>query len=101
MAGAPIDVGSEVLFGPYCVVVSSNHRRKAGSFRYGQPDKSPISIGDGCWIAAHVTIAAGTKIGCGVLVAAGSVVTGDVDANVMVGGVPAHEVKRFVDGDTV
>ena len=96
MAGEEISIGNEVLFGPYCVVVSSNHRRaENGSFRYGIPDKRPIYIGDGSWMAAMVTITAGSMIGKGSLVAAGSVVSGTVPSDVMAGGVPARVIKSL------
>lgn len=97
MGGAQIQVGDEVLFGPYCVVVSSNHTRLDGSFRYGEPDKLPISIGRGCWVAAHVTITGGSRIGDGALIAAGAVVAGEFPPDAMIGGVPARVLKGVED----
>jgi len=97
MAGAEIHVGDEALFGPYCVVVSSNHTRRSGSYRYGRPDKQPIRIGARTWVAAHVTITAGSDIGDGALVAAGAVVRGGVAPDMMVGGVPARELGQVCD----
>ena len=55
--------------------------------------KAPVSIGKGAWIAAHVTILAGTIIGEGALVAANSVVSKAVDNLTIVGGVPARKIK--------
>ena len=78
MAGAEIIVDDEVLFGPYCVVVSSNHSRQNGSFRYGASRVAPIHIESGVWVAAHVTVTAGSVIGSGALVAAGAVVRGGI-----------------------
>ena len=94
-AGDQIAIGSEVMFGPYCVIVSSEHRRGDGSFRHGVLDTAPVKIGDGCWLAAHVTVTAGITIGSGCLVAAGAVVTKDVEPNSVVGGVPARQIKRL------
>lgn len=95
MAGAPIEVGDEVLFGPYCAVVSSNHTRREGSYRFGPSQQLPITIGRGCWFGAHVTVTAGSKIGNGCLLAANSVVGGTVEDNWMAGGVPAKPVKAL------
>ena len=93
MAGAPIVVGDGVLFGPYCVIVSSNHTRLDGSYRFGTAQQLPISIGCGCWFGAHVTVTAGVEIGNGCLVAANAVVGGKIAENWFVGGVPAKAIK--------
>ena len=50
------------------------------------------------WIGANVTILKGVRIGTGSVVAAGAVVTIDVPAFSIVGGVPAKVIKkRFTD----
>ena len=97
MAGETICLEDEVIFGPYCVVVSSNHTRKKGSFRYGEPDLLPILVGKGSWVAAHVTLTAGSNIGQGTLVAAGAVVKGNIPSNVVIGGVPARMIGDLKD----
>lgn len=97
MAGAEIFVGDEVLFGPYVVVVSSNHTRKQRSFRHGVTQKAPIRIEDGAWVSAHVTITGGSEIGMGSLVAAGAVVNSMLPADVLAGGVPAKVLKMLSD----
>lgn len=94
-AGAEIVIGDEVIFGPGSVVTSSNHTLLNGSFRYGPPAKSPISIGRGSWIAAHCTITAGTRIGSSCLIAANSVAQGEVPDGTMLGGVPGRVVKSI------
>lgn len=97
MAGEVITVGDEVLFGPYCVVVSSNHTRVNRSFRYGPPKLEPITIGKGSWIGAGVTLTAGTVIGQGSVVAAGAVVCREIPSDVLAGGVPACVIKTIQD----
>src|SRR5690606_22217089 len=96
MAGEQIDIGDEVIFGPYCVIVSSNHTRHEFSFRYGNSHSIPIRVGRGAWIASHVTLTAGTDIGSGTLIAANTVVRGQIPANVLAAGQPAR-VKRQYD----
>ena len=101
MAGDQIVVGNGVMFGPYSVIVSSEHRRENRTFRHGVPAIAPIKIGNGCWLAAHVTVTAGVTLGNGCLVAAGAVVTHDVEPDTVVGGVPARKIKRSDDQPVV
>lgn len=57
-----------------------------------------IVIGNDVWIGGRVTILRGVKIGDGAVVAAGAVVTKDVEPYSIVGGVPAKIIKkRFSD----
>jgi acetyltransferase-like isoleucine patch superfamily enzyme len=97
MAGAAIEVGDEVLFGPYCVIVSSEHGREGRSFRFGKGRTAPIIIGNGCWLAAHVTVTAGVTIGSGCLVAAGAVASSSVPDDTMAGGVPARVIRSLLE----
>ena len=53
-------------------------------------------VGNDVWIGLNVIILRGVKIGDGAVVAAGSVVTKDVPAYAVVGGIPAKIIKyRF------
>lgn len=51
-----------------------------------------VEIDDYAWISCRVTILPGIKIGKGAVVAAGSVVTKDVEPFAVVGGVPAKKI---------
>lgn len=60
----------------------------------------PIRIGKNVWIGAHATVLQGVTIGDDAIVAAGAVVTKDVTAGVIVGGVPAKVIKQIdMDSD--
>ena len=56
---------------------------------------APIHIGRNVWIGANATVLAGVSIGDGAIVAAGAVVTHDVPARAIVGGVPAKIIKMI------
>jgi acetyltransferase-like isoleucine patch superfamily enzyme len=84
----------EVQLGPYAVLVTGNHTREGGSYRYGPSRLAPIRLCRGSWIAAHATVTKGVTIGCGALVAANSVATRDVPEFALAGGVPARIIER-------
>jgi maltose O-acetyltransferase len=75
--------------GPYVRLITDWHIMGPPEWRNGPATYRGITIGEGCGIAAGVTILPGVTIGKGAVVAAGSVVTKDVPPNVMAGGVPA------------
>jgi acetyltransferase-like isoleucine patch superfamily enzyme len=54
----------------------------------------PVVIHDDAWIGAGAFVLRGVTIGCGAIVAAGSVVTKDVPANSIVAGNPAMIVRE-------
>jgi acetyltransferase-like isoleucine patch superfamily enzyme len=54
-----------------------------------------IHIKRGAWIGAQATILQGVTIGENAVVAAGAVVTKDVPANTVVGGIPAKIIKTI------
>ncbi len=58
--------------------------------------KTAVHIGNDVWIGCDVTLIGGIRIGDGAIVAAGAVVTRDVEPYTIVGGVPAKPIrKRF------
>lgn len=69
------------------------------------PDKrasmhpAPIRIGKNVWIGSNSTVLAGVTIGDGAIIAAGAVVNKDVDANTVVGGVPARLIRQINTGN--
>jgi len=64
----------------------------------GSSSKGNIVIDDDVWIGANALIMSGVHIHQGAIIAAGAVVTKDVPAYAIVGGVPAKVLKyRFSD----
>ena len=88
-----VELEDEVMLGPFTVIASNNHSRKNGSYRFGSGQKGKVLLRKGSWIGSHVVITMGVTIGESSAVAAGAVVTKDVLANCIVGGVPAKIIK--------
>lgn len=98
MIDAPCEVtiGDHVLVGPGVVINSANHRFDDLSrpIRTQGHNRAPIVIEDDVWVGANAVIVAGVTIGRGAVVGAGAVVTKDVPAETMVGGVPAKVIRH-------
>jgi acetyltransferase-like isoleucine patch superfamily enzyme len=62
---------------------------------------SAAIIGNDVWIGANAVICRGVTIGNGAVVAAGAVVTGDVEPYSVVGGLPARHLKYRFDEETI
>ena len=95
-AGGEIEIGNDVLIGPAVIIYSQNHSYRDLSkkiINQGYNTKK-VNIGSNGWIAANAIILPGVTIGEGAVVAAGSVVTKDVDPNTIVGGNPAIFIKN-------
>lgn len=80
----------------------SNIPRFDKMFRYADAEKKLlVIIGNDCWIGSHVLIMDGVKIGDGAIIAAGSVVTRDVEPFTIVGGVPAKLIRKRFEQDYI
>lgn len=86
--GIFIDDG--VLIGHNVVLATLNHAMPPE--RRSDMLPAPIHIGKRVWIGSNATVLPGVTIGNGTVVAAGAVVTKDVPANALVGGVPAKVI---------
>jgi acetyltransferase-like isoleucine patch superfamily enzyme len=87
-----ITIEDDVLLGPRVTLISVNHQEDP-AHRRDLVLKS-VRICRGAWLGANVTVVPGVTIGANAIVAAGAVVTKDVPANAMVGGVPAHFIRN-------
>lgn len=73
-----------------CVVLAHDLSPR---YREGKEVIGPVRIGKGAFVGMNSTILPGVTIGEGAIVAAGSVVTGDVEPDSVYGGVPARRLK--------
>jgi len=56
---------------------------------------APVEIGDNVWLGINVTVTKGVTIGENTLVAAGSIVTKSLPANVVAAGIPAKVIREL------
>lgn len=89
-----IVIGNGVAIGPNVVIRDSDDHTILNGTR---SNTEPVSIGDHVWIGQRVIILKGVNIGEGAIIAAGAVVTRDVPAHALVGGVPARIIKENVE----
>lgn len=86
-------IGNDVLIGHNACLLTLNHDADPECRADMHPE--PIHIEDKAWLGSNVTVLPGVRIGEGAIVAAGAVVTKDVEKNTVVGGVPAKVIKKI------
>ena len=92
-----VDIGDYVLLAPEVYILHSGHNYQSKNIPiYSQGEKryKKTIIEDDVWIGARSIILPGKKIGKGSIVAAGSVVTKDVEPYTIVGGNPAKFIRN-------
>jgi acetyltransferase-like isoleucine patch superfamily enzyme len=92
-----ITLEDEVVLGPFVVISSLRHKFKDGSVRFGGSSSSPVRVGRGSWLAAHVCVKSGVSVGKGNIVGANSFVVKDTPDHVVVGGVPGKVICENTD----
>jgi len=88
-----VRIGHGVMIGNYSIIADTEIPG------IGDPPGAPfmearaVDIGDGAWLAARVTVLPGSHIGAGAVIAAGSVVSGEIPAGAVAGGIPARILR--------
>ena len=88
-----ITIGDDCLIGHNAMLCTLNHRLAPENRKDMHP--APIVIENNVWLGASVTVLPGVTIGENSVIAAGAVVSKDVPANVVAGGVPARVIKEI------
>ncbi|MDB5280397.1 MAG: acetyltransferase [Ferruginibacter sp.] len=89
---AGIHIKENCLIASGTTILSHDHCKRVNN----QPLLADTYIGRNCFIAVGAIILPGVKIGNGVIVGAGSVVTKDVPDNCIVAGNPARVIREEI-----
>lgn len=90
-------IGNHVMIAPNVAILSVSHnyeRSDIPMIQQGETAANPPIIEDNVWIGRSAIILPGVIIRSGSVVAAGSIVTKNVEINSVVGGVPAKLLKN-------
>ena len=88
-----VTIGDGCQIGHNVVFATLNHGLAPEERKSTYP--APIVLGKNVWVGSNATILQGVTVGDNAVVAAGAVVTKDVAANTVVGGVPARFIKNI------
>jgi acetyltransferase-like isoleucine patch superfamily enzyme len=92
VANHSIEIGDDCLIGDLVAIFDSDHH----SLEPSRPTRfAPVRLGANVWVGRSVTILPGVTIGDHSVIAAGSIVTGDVPARTLAAGVPARPIRTL------
>lgn len=106
-----IEIGDHCVIGPFCFldgrgrivlknrcvigggtwIFTAEHKIDSNTF---DVEVSPVIIEDYVWVGSRALILPGVTVGKGAVIAAGAVVTKNVDPYIVVGGVPAKKIRE-------
>lgn len=94
-----IEIGNNVLMGKKITITDNSHGKSEPELLLSPPvirplySAGPVIIKEGVWIGDKATILPNVRIGENAIVGANAVVTRDIPANCVVGGIPAKVIK--------
>jgi len=88
-----VRIGSNTMIGNYCIVADTETPGIEDPRAAPPSEARPVEIGSGAWLAARVTVLPGSRIGAGAVIAAGSIVAGDIPPGCVAGGIPARILR--------
>lgn len=91
--GAEVFVGNDVTLSYRAYILTGGLKRAASGPQHGVHESAAIRIEDAAWIGAGAMVLPGITIGAGAIIAAGSVVTRNVEPGAVVGGIPAKLIE--------
>jgi acetyltransferase-like isoleucine patch superfamily enzyme len=98
-AGGGVEIGRNVMLGPFVTIYSQNHKWRDRSVCIGDQGRTraKVVIEDDVWLCAGSVVLPGVKVRAGTVVAAGAVVTRDTEPYSVVGGIPAAKIGERTD----
>lgn len=88
-------IGANCDIAPDVSLYTGGHEIGDAIRRAGKGKNGKIVIGDGSWICAAVKMAPDVTIGQSCVIAAGAVVTKDIPADSLAGGIPARMIRKL------
>jgi maltose O-acetyltransferase len=92
---AHIELGPGTGIATDVMLCTSTHDMGPEHKRWGAYRTAPITVGAGAWLGVRAVVLPGVTIGDGAVVAAGAVVTGDVEPNSIYAGIPARRIREL------
>jgi maltose O-acetyltransferase len=92
---ARVEIGEKCLLGPAVQIYTAIHPLDPVERAAGIETAKPVILGYNVWIGGAAVILPGVTIGDNAVIGAGSVVTKDVPANVVVAGNPAKAIRQI------
>jgi len=90
-----VTIGERCLIGDQVMIVDSDFHGIPPAARAEPSPSLPVHIGNNVWLRSRVMVLKGVTIGDNAVVAAGAVVTKDIPANTLAGGVPAKVLRKI------
>jgi maltose O-acetyltransferase len=90
-----VRIGENCRLGTHVTILDNDFHSLDPERRDEMPPSAPVVLEPGVWLGLRCTILRGVRIGAGSVIAAGSVVTRDVPARSLAGGVPAKVIRSL------
>jgi len=88
-----VRIGDGSQLGSYACLMDNDYHSVEDRSQLGE--SKPIILGRNVWLGVRVIVLKGVTIGDNAVIGAGSVVTHDIPANCVAGGVPAKVIRTF------
>lgn len=90
-----LTIGRDCMIGAHCYLITANHSTDEKELPYCKQGYrgADITMGTNVWLGCHVVVLPGVTIGDGAIVGAGAVVTRNIPAGEVWGGVPAKKIR--------
>lgn len=91
-----VKIGDDVMIAPFVSIFSTNHkfdRLDIPMGEQGMGSKGGVIIENDVWLGTHAVVLDGVKIGKGCIIAAGAVITKDVEPYSIMAGIPAKKIR--------
>ncbi len=92
-------IGENAMFAPNVSIYTAGHPVHPDSRNSGYEYGIGVTIGNNVWIGGNAVINPGVHIGDNAVIGSGSVVTGDIPANVIAVGNPCKVLRPITDED--